>query len=167
MRYSARAIWPGAEFMRRAGRDRAGISPVEMLIGVLIVVLGIALVTPALRPSSVVGSLPASAQEIAGLLRAARSEAVSSGGETRVYVDRETRQLTSSWSGSVVSLPDGVTIAVLSAQQVPVTATIAAFTFFADGSATGGNIRIETDRSRQVISVDWLTGAIVRANQPL
>jgi len=168
MRFAAQTLWrPDGDFVRRATRDRAGLSFLEGLVVLAILALVAAFGISSLRQPAVAAASPTGAQEISDVLREARNLSASAHLETRVYIDLEHRQVTTSWRSDVVALPGDAELSVTFDRTGPVRHAIASFVFQPDGSATGGSIRLEGDRLRQVISVDWLTGTILRTTQPL
>jgi general secretion pathway protein H len=148
---------------RRAGE--AGFSLAEMLVVLAILGLCLALAAPNLRSTSGEQSAHASARAIAGLLRAARAEAIFSGGQARVTIDLAGKKVRAGWSNDHVALPSETSVTVLTVREEVVAGDQASFAFFPDGSATGGSIRLKAEAGEESIFIDWLTGKIEhRAN---
>lgn len=151
--------------LRRSGRvarSTEGFSLLEMLVVLAITGLMIGLSAPALRDVSGRRSLERGATEIAAYLRDARVQAVLSGSDTVVSLDLERRLVTASWPKPGLELPEGVTIKVTSAREEMVSAVVPSVRFFADGSATGGHILLQSSDLETRIAVDWLTGRVQR-----
>ena len=71
------------------------------------------------------------------LLRAARAEAILSGGDTSVSFDLREKHATASWSGDVVAIPENAAISIRTARQEVADPSSAAFRFFSDGKSSG------------------------------
>jgi general secretion pathway protein H len=133
-----------------------------MLVVLAIVGLCIAIAAPAVRNVSSGGSVASSAKELAALLRAARAEAILSGSATSVTIDLVGKRAAASWDSDVVAIPPAAVVTVRSAREESANAALPGFRFFADGSGTGGSVRLQSDRVSQLIAIDWLTGRVDR-----
>jgi len=59
-----------------------------------------------------------------------------------------------------LTLPDDTTLTLTTAQSEQISDNIGAIRFFADGSSTGGRIKLGYKRSEYLIDVNWLTGKV-------
>ena len=154
---------------RRSGpgtNGTAGFSLLETLVVLAIVAMVVAVAGPAMRDPSGRRALDAATVEIASLLRAARAEAVLSGSETHVSVNIADRRVMTSWDDATVLLPDGVALQVTSARQALLTSGAPSIRFFPDGSATGGEILLDAPGAHGRISIEWLSGRVLRETSP-
>jgi len=141
----------------------AGFTLIEMLV--VLAVIGMALaVVPALLGSLPGTRLRAAADEVAGALRVARSDALASGHSVEVRFDPATR--------SYAVLPGRATRVLPAAVRAMSVTTSAAFQrkgeatfrFFADGTATGGSVVLSDAVRASGVTVDWLTGRVRRVD---
>lgn len=137
----------------------AGFTLVEMMV---VLAIG-ALVFAIALPSLVAGwgtRVDLAASAVAGELRRARSEALSTNRPRAVLFDLAERSV-SRPGGRSHSLPDGVDLDLLTARSERVDDEHAWIRFFPDGSATGGRLSFERDGNvLAAVDVDWLTGAV-------
>jgi general secretion pathway protein H len=57
-------------------------------------------------------------------------------------------------------IPGGVQVLLITATQEQVDEKIGGIRFFADGSSTGGGVRLVKGNNRDQVLVDWLTGRV-------
>lgn len=88
------------------------------------------------------------------ILRSARSQAIASGQPVRATFDLAQRQAMAP-GRQPVQWPSSFTVRLTTAQALG-----AAFEFYPDGAASGGNIQISRATARWRIDVNWLTGNI-------
>ena len=62
--------------------------------------------------------------------------------------------------GTAVSLPPSVRLTLFTTTQEQLSPGIGAIRFYADGSSTGGGVRLAQGDRRYDVLVDWLTGRI-------
>jgi general secretion pathway protein H len=129
---------------------------------VVLVVAGLILALAPPLISKAVPSLRAkqAVRDLVSGLRLARTEAVRRGTETTLEIDLEARTLTVPAAGKTRYIPEDLDLTVTTAAEDSQGAEQAAFRFFPDGTATGGNVVLETSRLKYQVSVDWLTGRI-------
>ncbi|MDH2431074.1 GspH/FimT family protein [Pokkaliibacter sp. MBI-7] len=139
-----------------AGQRQGGFTLLELLL--VLVLLGIALVAVSVNISR--GLQPQARQDVAALLaglRSVRSQAISQGQPLTLTVDPETRQWSAPGQGSH-RLSAGLMIELHSAAQSPRQQGV--YTFYPDGSASGGYIRLVRGGQRWRLDIDWLSGQI-------
>lgn len=135
--------------------DARGFTLLELLVVMVLVGLlgGIAL--PRLNDAFVGPSVRAAALDVAAVLRAARSQAVTQGTATLFRYDPRTRQM------AITDRPRGAALAeslevVFGNPNAP--QAIPGIAFFPDGSSSGGQVALSQGRQSYIIAVDWLTG---------
>lgn len=148
-----------AHISRPARRD-AGFTLLEMLVALMLVALAGIVALPLARGGRSALDIEASARDLANTLRATQSEAVKDGTERAVLIDvgalafrREDR---SAWT----ALPAGVTVEATVDSGGIVAGRTVRLRFHADGSASGGTIKLADRHRRMSILVDWLSGRV-------
>jgi hypothetical protein len=63
-------------------------------------------------------------------------------------------------NGEIRSLPEGIDFSIDDTQNLPLEKGLTAFTFYPDGSSSGGEILLGIETRRLKISVDWLTSKV-------
>lgn len=98
--------------------------------------------------------------EIAAALRQARSLAITRG-RTQIFAINTARGTFLAGDARAVGrLPSDIHAVLMTTTDERDSATTGNIRFFADGSATGGGIRLMQGDRRAVVTVDWLTGRI-------
>ncbi len=100
-------------------------------------------------------------REVAAALRYTRSLAMRSHREQVFAVNIENK----SWQAAdrrPVQIPRDMDITIDTARSEMTGESTAGIRFFADGSSTGGRIKLSSDGREWVVGVEWLTGEITR-----
>lgn len=137
-----------------------GFTLIELMVVLVVAGLILALAPPLI--SKAVPSLRAkqAVRDLVSGLRLARTEAVRRGVEATLEIDLQARTLTIPAAGKSRNIPDDLDLTVTTAAEDYLDPGHAAFRFFPDGTATGGNVVLETSRLKYQVTVDWLTGRI-------
>jgi len=145
--------------MSATGRSIDGFTLLEVLVVTTIlglVMVGVGLYAPGLDRRL---TLDRSASTVAGLLKDARAHAISEHRTTTVSFNAEERQFTSSERMNAYVLPPRLSAEVTGVRSLrPGSKTD--LLFLADGSSSGGILRLTDGDSQAVIAVDWLSGRI-------
>lgn len=136
---------------------RAGFTMLESLVVLSLVALLAGMSSQLLRPPSAHMRLEAATRGFCAMLRATRSRAIATNGETAVVVDLFAKTYASP-VGGVGKLPADAQITLDIANTQRVSERSGAITFFPDGGSTGGDMILQTPEARATISVNWLTG---------
>ena len=137
-----------------------GFTLLELLVVLAILALVLA-VAPPLLPDAIDSARLRSAQrDLISGLRFARSRAVSL--QQTVTVDINVKQGMMSVAGRRrdLSIPDDVTLTLVTAQQEQLSEHEGAIRFYPDGSSTGGQVRFRHGEQVSSIDVNWLTGRV-------
>lgn len=139
---------------RRADR---GFTLIELLVALTILALAMGVAGTTLLRQGTSFDVRATTGQVSDLLRTARQDAQASGKAVAVEFDGDARKFASR-AGPGLVLPKGIEASVMSASS----AGRGRIVFFENGTSTGGEIEIFSETRRDIIAVDWLTGAITR-----
>lgn len=145
-------------------RGQHGFTLVE-----LIVVLAIGGLLLALTPPLITAALPgvelkAGARRAAGALRQTREIAIAQGAEAAWLIDIESGRYRIEGQVHRGSLPDGIEIELVTAQDELRSERVGGIRFFPDGSSTGGRLILKRGDGGLQVGVNWLTGRILVAD---
>ena len=128
---------------------------VLLIISVLMVAAPIAFdrVLPGLQVRS-------DAQDVATMLRKARSQAIQSTREVTVTVDVEERTYRLAGEAGMQRLSEGVVVSLETAVSEVLGPNAGRIRFFPDGTSTGGLVNLKRRGQTYVISVDWWYGRV-------
>lgn len=135
----------------------AGFTLVEMLAVMTILALLAALTLPALRPPPDRLRLEAAARTVASALRLSRAKAIAINGDVVLAIDAE-RRLFESSAVPATRIDRDIAVAMTLAAPERRGRSAGAIRFFADGTASGGNIVLTLGARHARIEVNWLTG---------
>jgi general secretion pathway protein H len=137
-----------------------GTTLIEVLIVMAILALVAAVALPSVRLPDRAHSLRSIAADIAGRLRAARATALSENREVAFAFDAETRAYAVEGTGPPQPLPPAIDISITTAREFVRDAQDVKVMFFADGTSSGGAIKLTEARQSVTITIAWLTAAI-------
>jgi len=150
--------------LTRASRVR-GFTLVELLV-----VLAIAGLLLTLTPPLITAALPgielkAAARRTAGALRLTREVAIAGGRDAAWVIDVENGRYAIENDRRSGSLPGGIDIELIAAEDEMQSDTVGAIRFFPDGSSTGGRVILKRGDGEAgwQVGVNWLTGRILVA----
>jgi general secretion pathway protein J len=142
----------------------AGFTLVELLVVLAIAGLLLA-VTPPLISSAMPGvELKAAARRTAGALRLAREIAIA---RVAMPPGSGCRAATAIASRAIIaagSLPAGLDIELVAAEEEMQSDSVGAIRFYPDGSSTGGRVILKRGDGGYQVGVNWLTGRILIAD---
>lgn len=133
---------------------------IELLVVLGIIALLLAVVPPMLP--GVIGNaqVKTATRHLASGLKTARIKAITSQAEIALILDVENRTYSVGNKNKKLTLPDDTTLTLNTAKSELSSENIGAIRFFADGSSTGGLIKLSYKRSEYLIDVNWLTGKV-------
>jgi general secretion pathway protein H len=139
---------------------KAGFTLIELLVvlGILALVLAVAL--PLLPGAADRTALRTATDEIAAGLRETRSLALARGRSAAFTLDTARRAYRVGNDALWRALPASVSTELFTAAQEQLDDATGDIRFFADGSSTGGGIRLAQGKAGGEIRVDWLTGRV-------
>jgi general secretion pathway protein H len=143
-----------------------GTSLIEVLVVMAILVLVAVVALPSQRGPRPVYSLAAVATDLAARLRAARATALSENRDVVFSYDAETRTYVVEGTGPPQRLPPETDLSITTARQFVRDAQEARLLFFADGTSSGGTIKLAHAQQSITISIAWLTSVIEVSSGP-
>ncbi|MDN4985867.1 MULTISPECIES: GspH/FimT family pseudopilin [Bradyrhizobium] len=146
--------------MRNSPEAQNGFTLLEMVCVLSIVAMLVGILLPRLSPGTSRPRLEASALEIASLLKIDRNAAVKSGMRVLTRIDASTRRLQSGSNGSVLVVPDDVTLDALLPRDCEGRPALSTISFFPSGFSCGGTLRLSRLNTVYEVRVNWLTGGI-------
>lgn len=141
-------------------RADSGITLIEMLVVLAIIGLVYALAMPTWRGPVRSAELRAAALNLTSHLRAARAAAIARGRATGITIDVPNRRYVSEVDGRVYELPASFGVSVRAADGLTQHRDAARILFFADGSSSGGNVRLQSGGRAVEVGIEWLTGVV-------
>jgi general secretion pathway protein H len=142
----------------------AGFTLVELLV--VLAIGGILLaVTPPLINAAMPGvELKAAARRTAGSLRLAREIAIAEGRDAAWVLDVEQHRYGIENDHRSGSLPAGLDIELVAAEEEMQSEAVGAIRFYPDGSSSGGRVILKLGDGGLQVGVNWLTGRILIAD---
>ena len=153
-----------------------GFTLIEMLVVLAVMALIVSLVPPLLSGGQSKAEFTAATREIQSALRETRSVAIAQGRTASFAVDARTNAYRSGGDGRIYHVPSSIRLSIFAAADDPALGSEtserdgrlgtragdepSSIRFFADGSSTGGGVRLVQGRRRSAIVVDWLTGRL-------
>jgi len=147
----------------RTGNSSAaqrGFTLIEVLVVIGVLALVTALVLPLLSGTQAKADVAASARDLAAALRTTRSAAMTHGRSEALIVDTANGAFRVGSSAEPRHVARGVSLVLVTATQERIDQQTGDIRFFADGSSTGGGIRLVKGNVRDQVLVDWLTGRV-------
>ncbi|MBY3136116.1 GspH/FimT family pseudopilin [Rhizobium laguerreae] len=137
----------------------AGFSLLEMLVVLAILGALFAVALPQFRPSSSATARNL-ASRIADDARFARLVAIKKRSETILSIDTAARIVRSDTGREDIAIPASVSLTATVGRNADTTVSRGDIRFFADGSSSGGEIRLNRDTGKEIrIKINWLTGS--------
>lgn len=137
-----------------------GFSLLELLLVLAIVILGFSVIGLNISSGNDATELQSAARDLVSALRFAKGQALISHKETTVELDLNENTYTVSDRDKVFTIPDTISLTVVTAQDEMAGKGLANIRFFPDGSSSGGRIKLERNSAIWQIDINWLTGQI-------
>lgn len=137
-----------------------GFTLIELSVSLIILAMLAAMTAPYIPNAINSMQFKSATRELAYFLRAARSNAVAQQHETVVNLDLEKALYWTDQSKKTKPLPRNVHIKLITARSEQFSQNSSAIRFFPDGSSTGGQIIITSEKSFYTIDVNWLNGRV-------
>lgn len=141
-----------------------GFTLVELLVVLAIAGLMLAVAPPLISSVMPGVELKAAARRTAGALRLAREVAIASGRDIAWVIDIDSNRYRIDGDHRGGSLPAGLAVELVAAEDEMQSDTVGAIRFFPDGSSTGGRVILKRGDGGYQVGVNWLTGRILVAD---
>lgn len=141
-----------------------GFTLVELMVVLAIAGLMLALAPPLISSVMPGVELKAAARRTAGALRLAREIAIADGRDTAWVIDIESNRYRIDGDHRAGSLPAGLEVELVAAEDEMQSESVGAIRFFPDGSSTGGRVILKRGDGGYQVGVNWLTGRILIAD---
>lgn len=141
-------------------RRSAGFTLAEMVVVLVVIGLLLAVVPPLLSQGFPAAQTRAAVRDLVAALRFTRGEALRANREASMEIDLKEGLVRISGVKRTRDLPKSATIAATTAFSEEIDREAASFSFFPDGSSTGGRIQVDGGGQSFAITVDWLTGRV-------
>jgi len=135
-----------------------GFTLIEVTVVLLIMVLGFSVVGSNISSGNQSSKLKAVARDLASALRYARGQALISHKEVSVAINLAENYYQVSNRDKIYQFSDEIDLSLVIAQDEFKEDEIGQIRFFADGSSSGGRIKMEWGVFFQQIDINWLTG---------
>lgn len=137
-----------------------GFTLIEILIVLGIAGLMLAVVSPMLGNVIDNSQVKSATRHLAAGLKTVRLMAINSREEATLILDTENRTYRIGGVEKSLNLPDESGLLMTTAQSEQIDEHTGAIRFFADGSSTGGQIKLSLNRFEYFVDVNWLTGKV-------
>ena len=141
-----------------------GFTLVELLVVLAIAGLMLALAPPLISSVMPGVELKAAARRTAGALRLAREIAIADGRDAAWVLDIDSNRYRIDGDHRGGSLPAGLEVELVAAEDEMQSDSVGAIRFFPDGSSTGGRVILKRGDGGYQVGVNWLTGRILIAD---
>jgi type II secretion system protein H len=136
-----------------------GFTLLELLVTLMIMVAILGVAVPQFSHAMLSLQLRKSTQEIAAILRQARSSSVTKARMALLLLDRQEHTLQSGQGGRVYQWSADIDVETVS-NATPFLAQDTTIRFYPDGTASATLLRVSARESSYTIAVDWLTGRV-------
>lgn len=140
-------------------RER-GFTLFEMLVVMVIIGLAASAISVSMRGASTGTKVKSTVLLISSRLRGLRSQALANSSERTAIFDLDRNTVSFQDGRAPIVIDRSVSVTLTSADSERVSSNSSGIRFFANGSSSGGAIRINSRRQQYVIRVNWLTGRV-------
>lgn len=149
--------------MSRTGERPAapsGFTLIEVIVVLAVLGLITMLILPMMSGTQSKAEIQASARELAAGLRTTRNLAMMHGHAEAFVVDTGTGVFRAGAATAPHRVAGGVHLLLVTTTQDQIDDKVGTIRFFADGSSSGGGVRLAKGKNQDIVLVDWLTGRV-------
>jgi general secretion pathway protein H len=146
--------------------SEAGVSLLELLVVLSILALAGVLAMPLVGRTPGDAVLVATARKLASDMRTARAAAIRDNAERTLTIDLAQRRFRVDGVTGFSPIASGIAVDFITLRKERLSAGQGRLRFFADGSASGGNIVLRGGGHTLTVRLDWMTGhaSVARAS---
>jgi general secretion pathway protein H len=141
-------------------RAQRGFTLIEVTVVLVIIALVTALVMPQMSGVQSKADMRAAARGIAAGLRMTRNLAMTHGRSEAFVIDTASGAFRAGSVASPRRVPSGVHLVLMTTTDERIDDAVGSIQFFADGSSSGGGVRVAKGKNQGEVLVDWLTGQV-------
>jgi len=152
--------------MSRTGSiaSQRGFTLIEMLVVLGVLALVTAMILPMMTGTQSKADVDAAARELVAALRSTRNLAMMHGHSEAFLLDTGSGTFRAGKDGAPQRVSGNVRLALVTATQEQISDKAGGIRFFADGSSTGGGVKLAKGKVHDQVLVDWLTGRVSRGD---
>ncbi|NBV76258.1 MAG: type II secretion system protein GspH [Methylococcaceae bacterium] len=140
--------------------DASGFTLIELIMVLLVSVLSLTALSSRIFSGNPNQTLRSNSFDMVSALRLAQTEAIAQQKPVSVTFDIDSKTYALSESDKIYRLNDDIAISLVVAEDEFTSGKQAKVVFFADGSSTGGRIKLELQNLFRQIDINWITGHI-------
>ena len=148
-----------AQWYRLKG-SQAGVTLIELILVLVIVVLGLSIIGPAVFSGRSSTDIKTATRDMGSALRYVRGQAIAQQKKSALTVDLNSNEYLIDDGDRRFSIAEQIAITLVTAQTEITGEGTGNIVFFPDGSSTGGRITLEAEGYKRVIDINWLTGNV-------
>jgi general secretion pathway protein H len=138
-------------------RTAGGFTLLELLLVLTLMAMMVALVPPLLSRALPGVSARSLVNDVVLMVRESRSRAIVSNRKQQIYFDRQRRALLSEAGRNSLDIPDGLRLEFDKGDGLD---KVVLFSAYPDGTVSGGQIVIWSERHRFLLRVNWISGVL-------
>ena len=141
-------------------KTQTAFTLIEVLVVLAIVALVLSVIPPMFENVIDNSRIKTASRQLAAGLKATRIKAINSREDEKLILDTDNFIYSVGEVSKSLDLPDSAAILLTTAQSEQIDEHTGGIRFFADGSSTGGQIKISMNDLEYSVDVNWLTGKV-------
>lgn len=140
--------------------DDAGFTLLEMIAAICMIALAVTLVMPRISASRQAMKLRSTAVQLASNIKITRAAAKTANIDTVFVINTASRTYAAAGAVKPTLIPRDIALSFKAKVAETAVASHGGFSFRPDGTASGGEIKLQSGSDTAMIAIDWLTGAV-------
>lgn len=146
-------------------RIEDGFTLIEVIVVIAVLGLITMMILPMMTGTQSRAEIQAAARELAAGLRSTRNLAMTHGRAEAFVVDTASGAFRAGSTATPRRVSSGVHLLLVTTTDEQFDDKVGAIRFFADGSSSGGGVKLAKGNSGNTVLVDWLTGRVSIAGE--
>ena len=142
-----------------------GFTLIEVIVVIAVLGLITMMILPMMTGTQARVELQTAARELAAGLRTTRNLAMTRGRAEAFVVDTASGAYRAGTASTPRRVPSGVRLLLVTTTDEQIDDKVGAICFFADGSSSGGGVKLAKGNNGDTVLVDWLTGRVSIAGE--